>query len=160
MQCTVSQFLIIQCKRSLLSLFPITLFSNYAYPICVRVFIFISKILKLNMYFMRILVRMWFIWRKARQSLSFFFWLKKEKEKRNSFLNWVSILLADELSIEKDAERKIGWLLKLIFAGTASAVAYQLFPYLGLSIGLIHNLVMAYLVKIYYLCSSRLTRLL
>ena len=85
MQCTVSQFLIIQCKRSLLSLFPITLFSNYAYPICVRVFIFIFKILKLNVYFMRILVRMWFIWRKARQSLSFFFWLKKEKEKETHF---------------------------------------------------------------------------
>ncbi|KAG2723998.1 hypothetical protein I3843_02G173900 [Carya illinoinensis] len=39
--------------------------------------------------------------------------------------------VADELFIEQDAERKIGWLLKLIFAGTASAVAYQFFPYLG-----------------------------
>lgn len=98
---------------------------------------------------------------KKSTAKSFIFLLiEKRKRKRNSFLNWVSILLADELSIEKDAERKIGWLLKLIFAGTASAVAYQLFPYLGLSIGLIHNLVMAYLVKIYYLCSSRLTRLL
>jgi hypothetical protein len=42
------------------------------------------------------------------------------------------LLLADELSIEQDAERKIGWLLKIIFAGTASAVGYQLFPYLGM----------------------------
>ncbi|KAK4579582.1 hypothetical protein RGQ29_029308 [Quercus rubra] len=45
--------------------------------------------------------------------------------------NSSSFNVKDELSIEKDAERKIGWLLKLIFAGTASAVAYQLFPYLG-----------------------------
>ncbi|CAH9126397.1 unnamed protein product [Cuscuta epithymum] len=37
----------------------------------------------------------------------------------------------DERSIEEEAERKIGWLLKLIFAGTATAVAYQFFPYLG-----------------------------
>ncbi|KAF5729458.1 hypothetical protein HS088_TW21G01624 [Tripterygium wilfordii] len=37
----------------------------------------------------------------------------------------------DELSIEEEAERKVGWLLKLIFAGTATAVGYQLFPYLG-----------------------------
>lgn len=37
----------------------------------------------------------------------------------------------DELSIEKDAERKVGWLLKLIFAGTATAVGYQLLPYMG-----------------------------
>ncbi|KAK7861314.1 uncharacterized protein LOC112018920 [Quercus suber] len=45
--------------------------------------------------------------------------------------NLSSFNVKDELAIEKDAERKIGWLLKLIFAGTASAVAYQLFPYLG-----------------------------
>ncbi|PIN07229.1 hypothetical protein CDL12_20206 [Handroanthus impetiginosus] len=37
----------------------------------------------------------------------------------------------DERSIEEEAERKIGWLLKLIFAGTASVVAYNLFPYMG-----------------------------
>lgn len=37
----------------------------------------------------------------------------------------------DERSLEEDAERKVGWLLKLIFAGTATAVAYQFFPYLG-----------------------------
>lgn len=37
----------------------------------------------------------------------------------------------EELSIEEQAERKIGWVLKLIFAGTASAVGYQLFPYMG-----------------------------
>ncbi|CAA6659846.1 unnamed protein product [Spirodela intermedia] len=37
----------------------------------------------------------------------------------------------DEISIEEDAERKVGWLLKIIFAGTASYVAYQFFPYMG-----------------------------
>ncbi|KAL2928171.1 Vacuolar protein 8 [Bienertia sinuspersici] len=35
------------------------------------------------------------------------------------------------LSLEEQAERKVGWLLKLIFAGTATAVGYQLFPYMG-----------------------------
>ncbi|XP_031380564.1 uncharacterized protein LOC116195477 isoform X2 [Punica granatum] len=37
----------------------------------------------------------------------------------------------EELSLEEDAERKIGWFLKLLFAGTATVVAYQFFPYLG-----------------------------
>ncbi|KAG6765506.1 hypothetical protein POTOM_029551 [Populus tomentosa] len=37
----------------------------------------------------------------------------------------------DELSIEEDAERKIGWLLKSIFVGTAAFVGYQFFPYMG-----------------------------
>ncbi|KAL8172334.1 hypothetical protein V2J09_024138 [Rumex salicifolius] len=37
----------------------------------------------------------------------------------------------DELSLEEDAERKIGWVLKLFFAGTAGAVAYNIFPYMG-----------------------------
>ncbi|KNA13426.1 hypothetical protein SOVF_117080 [Spinacia oleracea] len=37
----------------------------------------------------------------------------------------------DELTLEEQAERKIGWVLKLIFAGTATAVGYQLFPYMG-----------------------------
>ncbi|OAY38362.1 uncharacterized protein LOC110624703 [Manihot esculenta] len=37
----------------------------------------------------------------------------------------------DELSIEEEAERKIGWLLKFFFAGTATFVAYQFFPYMG-----------------------------
>lgn len=41
------------------------------------------------------------------------------------------IVYLDGLSIEEDAERKIGWLLKMIFAGTASLVAYQFFPYMG-----------------------------
>ncbi|WCJ19948.1 ARM repeat superfamily protein [Euphorbia peplus] len=39
--------------------------------------------------------------------------------------------ITDELSVEEDAERKIGWVLKLIFAGTAGAVGYQFFPYMG-----------------------------
>lgn len=37
----------------------------------------------------------------------------------------------DERNIEEEAEKKIGWVLKLIFAGTATAVAYQFFPYMG-----------------------------
>ncbi|CAL8126153.1 unnamed protein product [Prunus armeniaca] len=37
----------------------------------------------------------------------------------------------DELSLEQDAERKIGWLLKLIFAGTATCIAYNIMPYMG-----------------------------
>ncbi|KFK34874.1 hypothetical protein AALP_AA5G204600 [Arabis alpina] len=35
------------------------------------------------------------------------------------------------LTMEEDAERKIGWLLKLFFAGTATYVGYQFFPYMG-----------------------------
>nr|XP_043612091.1 uncharacterized protein LOC122583781 [Erigeron canadensis] len=37
----------------------------------------------------------------------------------------------DEKAMEEDAERKIGWLFKLIFAGTATIVGYNIFPYLG-----------------------------
>ncbi|KAI4318984.1 hypothetical protein MLD38_032636 [Melastoma candidum] len=37
----------------------------------------------------------------------------------------------EELSLEEEAERKVGWLLKLLFAGTAAAVGYQFFPYMG-----------------------------
>ncbi|KAL0357402.1 UNVERIFIED_CONTAM: hypothetical protein Scaly_1425900 [Sesamum calycinum] len=39
--------------------------------------------------------------------------------------------VTDEKSIEEEAERKIGWLLKLIFAGTATVIAYNLLPYMG-----------------------------
>ncbi|XP_047968562.1 uncharacterized protein LOC125212433 [Salvia hispanica] len=37
----------------------------------------------------------------------------------------------DEKTLEQDAERKIGWLLKLFFAGTATVIGYHLFPYMG-----------------------------
>ncbi|KAK9913817.1 hypothetical protein M0R45_037625 [Rubus argutus] len=37
----------------------------------------------------------------------------------------------DEVSLEQEADRKIGWLLKLLFAGTATAVAYNIMPYMG-----------------------------
>ncbi|EXB25862.1 hypothetical protein L484_012288 [Morus notabilis] len=37
----------------------------------------------------------------------------------------------DEVALEQDAERKIGWLLKLLFAGTATVIGYQFFPYMG-----------------------------
>ncbi|CAN6463420.1 unnamed protein product [Victoria cruziana] len=36
-----------------------------------------------------------------------------------------------DTSIEEDAERKIGWLLKSIFAGMAVYFGYQFFPYMG-----------------------------
>lgn len=38
--------------------------------------------------------------------------------------------------IEKEAERKVGWLLKLIFAGTATFLGYQIFPYMGKKLSL------------------------
>lgn len=47
---------------------------------------------------------------------------------------WTSLHVSDEISIEEDAERKIGWLLKIIFAGTASYVAFQFFPYMGMDL--------------------------
>lgn len=34
--------------------------------------------------------------------------------------------------MEEEAEKKIGWLFKLIFAGTATIVGYNIFPYLGI----------------------------
>ncbi|KAK9095904.1 hypothetical protein Sjap_021401 [Stephania japonica] len=37
----------------------------------------------------------------------------------------------EEISIEEEAEKKIGWLFKLLFIGTASVVAYQFVPYMG-----------------------------
>lgn len=43
----------------------------------------------------------------------------------------------DERTIEEEAEKKIGWVLKLIFAGTATAVAYQFFPYMGMPLGFV-----------------------
>ncbi|KAJ4720165.1 ARM repeat superfamily protein [Melia azedarach] len=45
--------------------------------------------------------------------------------------NFASYNGKDELSIEEEAERKIGWLLKLFFAGTATFIGYQFFPYMG-----------------------------
>ncbi|XP_044507775.1 uncharacterized protein LOC123227156 [Mangifera indica] len=45
--------------------------------------------------------------------------------------NFSSHNAKDELAIEQEAERKVGWLLKLIFAGTATFVGYQIFPYMG-----------------------------
>ncbi|KAK1572606.1 hypothetical protein Q3G72_035116 [Acer saccharum] len=45
--------------------------------------------------------------------------------------NFASFNRRDELELEQEAEKKIGWLLKLFFAGTAAAVGYQFFPYMG-----------------------------
>ncbi|KAL1314148.1 uncharacterized protein [Arachis hypogaea] len=45
--------------------------------------------------------------------------------------NFSSYSGKDELSIEQEAERKVGWLLKTIFFATAAAAGYQFFPYMG-----------------------------
>ncbi|GMP69549.1 hypothetical protein CsSME_00028769 [Camellia sinensis var. sinensis] len=37
----------------------------------------------------------------------------------------------NERSMEEEAERKIGWFLKLLFFGTGTVVAYQFLPYMG-----------------------------
>ncbi|PIA58075.1 hypothetical protein AQUCO_00500184v1 [Aquilegia coerulea] len=37
----------------------------------------------------------------------------------------------DDRSIEEEAERKIGWLLKMIFVGSVSTIGYHFFPYMG-----------------------------
>ncbi|KAG2328837.1 hypothetical protein Bca52824_000017 [Brassica carinata] len=42
----------------------------------------------------------------------------------------------DDLTLEEEAERKIGWMLKLFFAGTATYVGYQFFPYMAISLAL------------------------
>lgn len=47
------------------------------------------------------------------------------------FAKWFS----DERTLEEEADRKIGWFLKLIFVGTATAVAYNFFPYMGMPPG-------------------------
>ncbi|KAG2298157.1 hypothetical protein Bca4012_009360 [Brassica carinata] len=45
--------------------------------------------------------------------------------------NLSSLTKKDDLTLEEEAERKIGWMLKLFFAGTATYVGYQFFPYMG-----------------------------
>ncbi|XP_061375122.1 uncharacterized protein LOC133317279 [Gastrolobium bilobum] len=45
--------------------------------------------------------------------------------------NFSSNNVKDELSIEDEAERKVGWLLKTLFFGTAIVAGYQFFPYMG-----------------------------
>ncbi|CAL1387779.1 unnamed protein product [Linum trigynum] len=52
---------------------------------------------------------------------------------RNFCSSSPSVNRADEAAaaLEEEAERKIGWLLKVIFAGTATAIGYQFFPYMG-----------------------------
>ncbi|MED6161503.1 hypothetical protein PIB30_061284 [Stylosanthes scabra] len=44
--------------------------------------------------------------------------------------NFSSYSGKDELSIEQEAERKVGWLLKTIFFATAGAAGYHFFPYM------------------------------
>ena len=157
---------------------PMTLFFNYS----------ITFINNTNLIILRILVRLWFLWRKdsnfqfsfeedfdvkcCRKKekntdfemlylldyLHFVLSLLKKRRRKTHFSIGISFLLADELALEQDAERKIGWLLKLFFAGTASFVGYQFFPYLGLWIDFINNLERAYVVEKYCLCGSCLTR--
>ncbi|XP_010504517.1 PREDICTED: uncharacterized protein LOC104781518 [Camelina sativa] len=45
--------------------------------------------------------------------------------------NYSSVNKKDDLTLEEEAERKIGWCLKIFFAGTATYIGYQFFPYLG-----------------------------
>ena len=59
---------------------------------------------------------------------------------------WKLFHFADEVALEQDAERKIGWLLKLFFAGTATVIGYQFFPYLGLW-GYLFHLLLAYVYQ-------------
>lgn len=57
----------------------------------------------------------------------------KGGDPRNAFClrRFCSISERDALALEEDAERKVGWLLKLFFVGTAGFVGYQFFPYMG-----------------------------
>ncbi|MED6119258.1 hypothetical protein PIB30_010183 [Stylosanthes scabra] len=45
--------------------------------------------------------------------------------------NFSSYSGKDELSIEQEGERKVGWLLKALFLATAGAAGYHVFPYMG-----------------------------
>lgn len=38
------------------------------------------------------------------------------------------------MSLEEEAERKAGWLLKIFFIGTAALVAFEFFPYMGMAL--------------------------
>ncbi|XP_047328683.1 uncharacterized protein LOC124932122 [Impatiens glandulifera] len=49
------------------------------------------------------------------------------QSRRFSSSNYVK----DERAMEEEADRKIGWFLKLLFVGTATAVGYEFFPYMG-----------------------------
>ncbi|CAI0416198.1 unnamed protein product [Linum tenue] len=53
-------------------------------------------------------------------------------QRSRNFCSSPSVNRADEAAaaMEEEAERKIGWLLKVIFAGTATAIGYQFFPYM------------------------------
>ncbi|WZZ66352.1 hypothetical protein YC2023_077722 [Brassica napus] len=42
-----------------------------------------------------------------------------------------SLTKKEDLTFEEEAETKIGWMLKLFFAGTATYVGYQFFPLYG-----------------------------
>ncbi|KAL5217387.1 hypothetical protein ABZP36_018071 [Zizania latifolia] len=37
----------------------------------------------------------------------------------------------DDRALEEEAEKKFGWILKILFVGTAGLVGYQFFPYMG-----------------------------
>lgn len=65
------------------------------------------------------------------------------------YLSYFSVnCLVEELSIEQEAERKIGWFLKLLFAGTATVVAYQFFPYMGMVMSTVSSLFSSYFVNL------------
>lgn len=46
------------------------------------------------------------------------------------FMNIFRLLVdeIDEVALEEEAEKKVGWLLKVVFMATAGVVAWQFFP--------------------------------
>ncbi|KAM7277506.1 hypothetical protein ACFE04_019372 [Oxalis oulophora] len=58
--------------------------------------------------------------------LTTYCYLSRRKPQSSLPRNYSSLHAKDDLTIEQEAERKIGWLLKLIFAGTATAVGDNL----------------------------------
>lgn len=58
--------------------------------------------------------------------------LLRRNSDRNAFLRRLSsVSERDEAVLEEEVEKKAGWLLKLFYVGTAGAVGYQFFPYMG-----------------------------
>ncbi|KAL5709823.1 hypothetical protein ACHQM5_020464 [Ranunculus cassubicifolius] len=64
----------------------------------------------------------------ARQLTSYLFKRNPGNEQTRTFSFFSS---RGELSMEEEAERKIGWFLKLLFVGSISAVGYHFVPYMG-----------------------------
>lgn len=79
--------------------------------------------------------------------------MKKVRESRGGTYIWgVCFCFVDDLTLEEEAERKIGWMLKLFFAGTATYVGYQFFPYMGMSVSLYSLKYLFFSFYIFLLC--------